>query len=202
LKAKLYLPFNIEQTYFTLKTIQKQGYNVGMPEAQIFKNDSSWWVVQTKPQAELSAIKNLENQGLTTYCPLFKKENIRGHKIKIHTYPLFPRYVFVKEDFSAQKNIHLIRSTIGVKELLKTGEVPAKISCQLMDELKQLEEKRLNETTSHFKPGENVSIKTGIYKDIEAIYQMDEGVNRSIVLLSIINKETPLTIDKKALNKI
>ena len=97
-----------------------------MSEAHIINNDSSWWVVHTKPQAELSAIKNLENQGLTTYCPLFKKENIRGHKIEIKAYPLFPRYIFVKEDYLAQKNIHLIRSTIGVKELLKTGEVPAK----------------------------------------------------------------------------
>ena len=173
-----------------------------MLEAQIINKDSSWWVVHTKPQAELNAIKNLENQGLTTYCPLFKKENIRGHKIKINTYPLFPRYVFVKEDYSAQKKIHFIRSTIGVKELLKTGEVPAKISCQLINELKQMEAKKLNETKSHFKPGENVRIKTGIYKDIEAVYQMDEGVNRSIVLLSIINKETPLRIDKKAINKI
>ena len=173
-----------------------------MPEVYTINNDSPWLVVQTKPQAELSAIKNLENQGLTTYCPLFKREIIRGHKIEVKSYPLFPRYVFVKEDCSAQKKIHLIRSTIGVKELLKIGEIPAKISCQLINELKQLETKKLNETKSHFKPGERVRIKTGIYKDIEAIYQMDEGVNRSIVLLSMINKETPLKIDKKALNKI
>lgn len=173
-----------------------------MLEAQIINKDSSWWVVHTKPQAELIAIKNLENQGLTTYCPLFKKENIRGHKIKINSYPLFPRYVFVKGDCSAQKNIHLIRSTIGVKELLRIGEVPAKISCQLINELKQMEAVKLNETKSHFKPGENVRINAGIYKDIEAVYEMDEGVNRAIVLLSMINKETSLRIDKKDLNKV
>jgi transcriptional antiterminator RfaH len=172
-----------------------------MSEAHIINNDSSWWVVHTKPQAELSAVKNLENQGLTTYCPLFKKENIRGHKIKIKAYPLFPRYVFVKEDYLAQKNIHLIRSTIGVKELLKTGEVPAKISCQLINELRQMEALKLNKTKSHFRPGENVRINAGIYKDVEAIYEMDEGVSRAIVLLSMINKETSLRIDKKNLNK-
>ena len=173
-----------------------------MSEAHIINNDSSWWVVHTKPQAELSAIKNLENQGLTTYCPLFKKENIRGHKIEIKAYPLFPRYIFVKEDYLAQKNIHLIRSTIGVKELLKTGEVPAKISCQLINEFRQMEAAKLNEIKSHFKPGENVRINAGIYKDVEAIYEMDDGVNRAIVLLSMVNKETPLRIDKKDLNKV
>lgn len=173
-----------------------------MSEAHIINNDSSWWVVHTKPKAELSAIKNLENQGLTTYCPLFKKESIRGHKIKINTYPLFSRYIFIKGDCSAQKNIHLIRSTIGVKELLKIGEVPVKISCQLINELRQMEAVKLNEIKSHFKPGENVRINAGIYKDVEAIYEMDEGVNRAIVLLSMINKETSLRIDKKDLNKV
>ena len=173
-----------------------------MSEAHIVNNDSSWWVVHTKPQAELSAIKNLENQGLTTYCPLFKKESIRGHKIKIKAYPLFSRYIFIKGDCSAQKNIHLIRSTIGVKELLKIGEVPVKISCQLINELRQMEAVKLNETKSHFNPGENVRVNTGIYKDVEAIYEMDDGVNRAIVLLSMVNKETPLRIDKKDLNKV
>ena len=173
-----------------------------MSEAHIINNDSSWWVVQTKPKAELKAIKNLENQGLTTYCPLFKKENISSHRIKINTYPLFPRYIFIKGDCSAQKNMHLIRSTIGVKELLKIGEVPAKISCQLINELRQMEAVKLNEIKSHFKPGENVRINAGIYKDVEAIYEMDEGVNRAIVLLSMINKETSLRIDKKDLNKV
>ena len=173
-----------------------------MSEAHIINNDSSWWVVHTKPKAELSAIKNLENQGLTTYCPLFKKESIRGHKIKIKAYPLFSRYIFIKGDCSAQKNIHLIRSTIGVKELLKIGEVPVKISCQLINELRQMEAVKLNETKSHFNPGENVRVNTGIYKDVEAIYEMDDGVNRAIVLLSMINKETSLRIDKKDLNKV
>jgi transcriptional antiterminator RfaH len=173
-----------------------------MSEAHIINNDSSWWVVHTKPKAELSAIKNLENQGLTTYCPLFKKESIRGHKIKIKAYPLFSRYIFIKGDCSAQKNIHLIRSTIGVKELLKIGEVPVKISCQLINELRQMEAVKLNETKSHFNPGENVRVNTGIYKDVEAIYEMDDGVNRAIVLLSMVNKETPLRIDKKDLNKV
>ena len=173
-----------------------------MTESHIINNDNSWWVVQTKPQAEFIAIKHLENQNMATYCPLFKKETIRGHKIKIKAYPLFPRYVFVKANSSAQKNIHVIRSTIGVKQLLKIGEDPAKVSCQLINELRQMESERLNETKSHFKTGENVRIKTGLYKDIDAIYQMDEGMNRAIVLISIINKETPLLIDKKALKKV
>jgi transcriptional antiterminator RfaH len=177
-------------------------YNIFMTRSQIINNDTSWWVVQTKSQAEFTAIKNLENQGLTCYCPLFKSENIRGRQLKVINSPLFPRYVFVKADFSANKNIHIIRSTIGVSQLLKIGEVPIKVTCQLIYELKKIESEKLKETKSHFKPGDIVMIRDGLYQDIEAVYQMNDGMNRAVVLLSILNKETPLRIDKKALNKV
>ena len=167
------------------------------------KNDGTfWWVVETKPQAELTAIKNLENQGFSSYCPLFKSESIRSRQLKVITSPLFPRYIFVKANLAAHKKIHLIRSTIGVSQLLKIGEKPTKVTCQIIFEIKQIESEKLNETKSHFKQGDHVKIRDGLYKDIEAIYKMDDGINRAVVLLSILNKETPLYIDKKALNKV
>ena len=169
---------------------------------KITNDNSFWWVVQTKPQAEFNAIKNLESQGLSSYCPLFKSESVRGRKLKVITSPLFPRYVFVKADLAAHKKVHLIRSTRGVSQLLKVGEVPTNVTCQLIYELKQMESEKLNETKPHFKPGDQVKIRDGLYKDIEAVYKMNDGVNRAVVLLSILNKETPLRIDKKTLYKI
>jgi transcriptional antiterminator RfaH len=173
-----------------------------MTGSQIKNDGTFWWIVETKPRAELTAIKNLENQGFSSYCPLFKCESIRGRQLKVITSPLFPRYVFVKANLVAHKKIHLIRSTIGVSQLLKVGEKPTKVPCQIIFELKQIESEKLNKTKSHFKQGDHVKIRDGLYKDIEAIYQMDDGINRAVVLLSILNKETPLCIDKKALNKV
>jgi transcriptional antiterminator RfaH len=163
--------------------------------------DTPWWVVQTKPRAEFTAMQHLENQGLTLYCPLFKKEYIRGRQLNVNTYPLFPRYVFVEANPFAQQNIHVIRSTFGVSQLLKIREVPTKISCQLIYELKQIEAEKFDETLSEFNPGDHVKIKEGLYKNLEAVYQMDDGFERAVILLSIINKETPLRIEKYALQK-
>ena len=173
-----------------------------MTGSQIKNDGTFWWIVETKPRAELTAKNNLENQGFSSYCPLFKRESIRGRQSKVITSPLFPRYVFVKANLVAHKKIHLIRSTIGVSQLLKVGEKPTKVACQIIFELKQIESEKLNETKSHFKQGDHVKIRDGLYKDIEAIYQMDDGINRAVVLLSILNKDTPLYIDKKALNKV
>lgn len=161
-----------------------------------------WWLIQTKTRAEFTAIKHLKNQGLTTYCPLFKKELIQSHKLRVNTYPLFPGYIFVEANQAAQQNIHAIRSTFGVNRILKIGEVPTKISSELIYEIREMEAEKFNETQSYFKVGDHVTIKEGIYEDLEAVYQMDDGLERAVVLLSIINKKTPLNIDKHALQKV
>ena len=85
-----------------------------MLESTNTNNKTPWWIIQTKPQAEFTAMQHLKNQGFTLYCPMFKKERFRGRKLKVNTYPLFPSYLFVEANYGAQKNIHAIRSTLGV----------------------------------------------------------------------------------------
>lgn len=165
-------------------------------------SDIPWWLIQTKPKAEFTAMQHLKNQGFITYCPLFKKEYLQSRQLRVITCPLFPSYVFVEADYTAKRNIHVIRSTLGVNQLFKIGEVPIKISYKLILELKQIEEEKLHEMQSHFKPGDNVKIDRGLYQNFEAVYQMDDGPERAVVLLSIINKETPLCIDKQSLKKV
>jgi len=173
-----------------------------MCESYEINGSIPWWVVQTKPKAELTAMQNLKNQGLTSYCPMFKKECSRGRQLKVNTHPLFPRYVFVKANSAAQQNIHVIRSTFGVSQLLKIREVPTKISCKLIHEIKLMESEKFSETQTDFMPGDHVRIKKGLYQNLEAVFQMNDGLERAVVLLSIINKPTPLRIEKHALNKV
>ena len=37
-------------------------------------NLKNWFVVMTKPNQELKAIKNLRNQNFDVFCPYFEKE--------------------------------------------------------------------------------------------------------------------------------
>jgi transcriptional antiterminator RfaH len=162
-------------------------------------NDTPWWIVETKPRAEFTCMKNLKNQGFTSYCPIFKKEYIRGQQLKINTYPLFSRYIFVEANHTAELNIHVIRSTLGVSQLLKIAEVPTKISCKVIYKLRQMELKKFKETKSHFNQGDHVKIKEGIYQNLEAVFHTNDGHERAVILLSLINKETSLRIDKRML---
>ena len=163
--------------------------------------DLSWWVVQTKPQGEALAIEHLREQNFATYCPMYQKESIRGRQLKVTTTPLFARYVFVLADQAAQQTVHTIRSTRGVSQLIKVGEQPTLVKASIIEEIKALETEHLNQVAPHFTSNDKVVISQGIYHGLEAIYQMDDGLERAVVMLNLLQRDTQLTLNKTQLKK-
>ena len=161
-----------------------------------------WWVTETKPQKEDQVIINLNNQGFNVYCPRFLKESLSASQIKVKTAPLFSRYVFIEGNQLAHEKIHAIRSTYGVSKLLKICEVPIQVPSHIILRLKAIETQQTHRVESYFKIGDPIRIREGIYQGLEAIYQIDDGLERAIVLLNILNKETPLNINKGQIQKI
>lgn len=161
-----------------------------------------WWVVQTKPKAEDKVIRELNNQGFTTFCPMYRKEKPQASQMQIKTTHLFPRYVFIQANEHAKKFIHAIRSTYGVHMLLKINERPTLLSDQDVQNLKLIEAQNVNNAESYFKSGDVVKITKGLYQGLEAIIHIDDSLERVVVLLNFLNKKTPLCISKNQLSKI
>jgi len=163
--------------------------------------NESWWVVQTKPQSASLAIKHLEQQGMTTYCPEFKQESIRHRQVRVNITPLFPRYVFVLADTNAKETIHTIRSTTGVSRLIKVGDQPSVIKADVIDQIRMLEAGHLQRIDRYFKADDAVLITDGLYEGLEAVYQMDDWMARAVVVLNLLQHPTRLTIAKTQLKK-
>ena len=161
-----------------------------------------WWVVQTKPQHEVQAIAHLKQQGMTTYCPKFQQEYISQKQVKLRASPLFPRYVFVLANEVAQQHMHTIRSTVGVSQLIKVGDVPCTLDAALMQNIMAMEASHLQETHRYFKADDEVLITGGLYEGLEGVYQMDQGLERAVVLLNLLQHPTRLAIDKTKIKKI
>jgi len=158
-------------------------------------------VVQTKPQHEVQAMTHLEQQGMATYCPQFPQESIRHRQVRIRSVPLFPRYVFVLANEVAQQQMHRIRSTVGVSQLIKVGDVPCTLDATVMQNIMAMEASHLQNTERYFKADDAVLITNGVYQGLEAVYQMDDGMARAVVLLNLLQHPTRLTIDKTQLKK-
>ena len=163
----------------------------------------SWFVIHTKPNEEERALTNLINQNFNCYMPMYSKERIKKNKISIAPSPLFPRYLFIEvNEKSIQQNIGLIRSTLGIHQLLKIGENPIKIDVEIIKELKKAENDRAIKIKKYFKKGEEVEIQSGPYKGIKAIFESEDSDERAILFFEIIQKITKISVNKINIKKI
>tara|TARA_B100000035_G_scaffold312957_1_gene325570 strand:- start:871 stop:1389 length:519 start_codon:yes stop_codon:yes gene_type:complete len=164
--------------------------------------DNKWWVVRTKPRGEFQAKEQLINQGFIIYLPIYKKEQLNKNHVSLKKTSLFPRYIFLEATDFAKKYIHKIRSTYGVTQILKIGEVPIKVPNELIKNLKVLEEEQMQKTKKYFNAGDTVKITKGLYMGLEAVYKMNDGLQRAVVLINMINKATPIQLKKSDLIKV
>jgi predicted CoA-binding protein len=85
-----------------------------------------WLLLYTKPYAEEQAELNLQRQGFATLLPLIRD----GYRLA----PLFPRYIF--SGHQAGQPAESMRSTIGVVDVVRWGERPARVPFEVIQEIR------------------------------------------------------------------
>ena len=149
-----------------------------------------WYLIQTKPQQEAVATKNLSNQGFDIFHP---KAMIKNKSVS-----LFPRYLFIHLDDKNQ-NWTPIRSTPGVANFVRFGLnfaiVPNQIIKLIKIQQQQTIEKLIN-ICSHQK-GDSIEIKSGAFKGQKAVFQNYSSYDRIIILLNIIGQQQEIQLPEK-----
>jgi hypothetical protein len=107
-----------------IPTLQ-MGLGVGDPE-----NRSGtrliWQLLYTKPHAEEQAELNLRRQGFATLLPRVRNGSDSA--------PLFPQYIF--SGHSPGQPTACLRSTIGVLDVVRCGEQPARVPPEVIAEIR------------------------------------------------------------------
>ena len=93
-------------------------------------------------------------------------------------------------------NFNSVRSTRGVIDFVKNGRQYIKVPLQLVTELQRKQLLRDNElgTVRLYNSGDKVLIEQGSFAGIEAIYNCQDGLERSVLLINLLNKPTPMSI--------
>ncbi len=157
-----------------------------------------WYLLYCKRGEQARAKQNLENQGVECYYPLAEISKIVRGKRKVVTEPLFASYVFIRFDYEAGPSFTTVRSTRGVVDFIRRGAHPQEVSPDLIAEIKEyegLKNQVLDRTLP--KEGQQVRIKEGQFTDIEAIYKEPDGEKRSILLITMMNQQIPVSIENK-----
>lgn len=152
----------------------------------------NWYLIQSKPRQEDTAVQNLENQRYTVFHP---KANIKGKKVS-----LFPRYLFVQLDNESQ-DWSPIRSTTGVLNFVRFGLEFAKVPDQIVNLIKAQQQQTTDKIIdlSKFHKDDKVEILSGPFKGQKALFNNYNSDERVIVLLKILNNQQKLNFDSSEL---
>ncbi len=81
------------------------------------------------------------------------------------------------------------------------GSEPAKVHHHLITQLKDNEANLSSNPLSPFQAGDIVTIRDGAFAGIEAVYQMDDGEARALVLIELLHRPTRMTITMTSLQR-
>jgi len=177
---------------------------VSPPQDLSLPPNYAWYLVHTKGRQEDTAITNLQRQNFRCYMPMLYVEKVRRGKPVVVAEPMFPSYVFVQLDTSENikgQSWSPIRSTLGVRDLVKFGGHPAKVDADLITTLHEREQLQQSNPQALFAAGDKVVITDGPFAGIEAIYQTADAEQRSMILLSMLNKPVAMRIEPGKLRK-
>lgn len=157
-----------------------------------------WYVAQTQPRAESTAVRHLERQGFRAYLPRYRKRRRHARKTETVSAPLFPGYLFVSMDV-ARTRWRAIRSTVGVKSLLCTGDSPLAVPDAVVEDiLARADDEGFvpMREPAPFEQGDTVQVTDGPLADQVGWFECCTDDQRVVVLLNLLGRQlrVPLSL--------
>lgn len=162
-------------------------------------NELRWYLIHCKPREDERALENLERQGFECFRPARLVERRRnGRKCTVPD-PLFPNYLFIRLD-RVHDNWAPIRSTRGVIHIVRFNEFPLPIADAIIEGIRS----RLaaDSVEPYLKPGERVRITEGAFAQFEAIFVANDGQDRVVLLLNILQRNQELSFPLDTVRKL
>ncbi len=166
------------------------------------KLDKAWYLIYAKPNQEVVAQQQLEQQGYTTYLPMIMNTKRRNGRRRYVEEPFFPRYLFIHLD-QINDNWSPIRSTMGVSSLVRFGMQPVSVNDDIIELIKQRENPEgLHEVEDSLSKGDSVRVLDGPMMGLEGVFIAKTGEQRVILLLDLMGKTTRVQIDVDAIEVV
>jgi transcription antitermination factor NusG len=140
-----------------------------------------WSVAQTETLRERAAQRFLEQSQFETYLPLIGAKN--------RIVPLFPAYLFVRIGDTGWSRVD---NTIGVLQLLRAGDKPAKIADDVINAIRDREHNgvvRLPERP-RWQLGDRIRIGKGMFLGHIGLFDGMSARERVFVLLNLFGRQT------------
>jgi transcription elongation factor/antiterminator RfaH len=158
-----------------------------------------WYVVQAQPGREQLALVHLARQSFEGFCPTRLKTRRSGHKhVKVKA-PFFPGYLFVSLDVDCER-WRSINGTIGVMRLVAfgSGGRPTPLPGGFVERLHELNGGNCS-IADELRAGDRVRVISGPLDDLCGVLESASEHERVTILLSVLGKETRVSLRRGSL---
>ena len=166
---------------------------------------ANWLLLQVKPKQEARALENLQCQGGECYCPKIVIEKLsKGRRAEVEE-ALFPGYLFINvQPEKSGLTYTSIRSSRGVSKIVGFGAEPIKVPEALIEQIRHREQADSMGLMAKNLPqaGDSVNITDGPFRGLKAVFSHTDGLQRSIVLINLLNQKTPTSLANTQIKKL
>ena len=150
---------------------------------------SYWAAARAQPQREAAAQHFLQLAGFTVYLPRLRQHRVNhGRKVEVRP-PLFPGYLFVRVGNTGWSRVE---NTIGILQLLRTGDKPAIIADHVIEEIQSREHNGVVKLPERprWQAGDRVRIGNGTFLGQIGLFDGMGARERVFVLLNLFGRQT------------
>ncbi len=157
-----------------------------------------WYAVYTKPNAEESTVRLLNNAGIETLFPKILRNKFRRSKYEEVIEQLFPCYIFAFLDCG--EDCRMVKYTRGVKYIVGR-EYPLPVHDEIIAAIRErLDGDIVRVAARQFRPGEAVLVEEGPFKDFYGVFERDiPGRERVLILLDALHSR--VEIEQRSVRK-
>ena len=162
---------------------------------------NKWYALHTKVNHEQKVSRVLQLREIEAYLPQMAFGNPGKEKLQ----PLFPGYLFINLDLETANPSHW-QWTPGLKHIVAYGKTPIPVPNEVINLIRQgVRESQRNDrdNTFGFKPGDQVRIKYGPFKDMLAVFDRASTPDSRVqVLLTMLNRSVRVRVAGTSLEKV
>lgn len=169
-------------------------------QASVTSGPPNWYALFVRYQHEKFVALGLSNKNIETYLPLCNSTRQWQDREKQLWLPLFPSYVFVRENMDRQLQII---STPGVIHIVRFGGRPAVVSQSHIDAVRKILESHCAvEPHPYLRSGDRVRVKAGPLTGLEGILTRKKNRAQLVISIEMLGRSASVEIELTNVERI
>ena len=162
----------------------------------------NWYLLQTKPNAHITASENLRRQGFDIFLPLITKTTKKNSKFLDTKVPLFPGYLFMGTSMHSipWKSVN---GTRGISKAVTLDGIYRSVDSRIIEGLQQrCDEYGVLQRFNDIVATDRVKIERGPFAEFVCTVEQIKGDQRAWVLINILQQQTRAEVALDDISKI